>query len=151
MTRQSIHYDACMILGKLRSNNDHDERTICNDAIRKGEKRKKEHDFELKISLVAIGEVLIKCNKDDLYEVYDEISKMDTPVPDVEVMKTAIELKQKDPILKPADALIVAQAICDDSATWLMTIDKHILFNNAIDEIIQHRERRLTISNSFGN
>ena len=109
----------------------------------------------MKVSIIALGECFMRCLKNPEYKITDILEwltklEVDTPAPDEEVINVANELMlRSEHYLDPCDALIVATALCDESAYILLTINEPIIGNRAIKRKMKELGRNLKITYKF--
>jgi hypothetical protein len=91
----------------------------------------KSNDSERKLNICKLLESLEKivCNIGDC-----------TPPIEKEVLKMALDIKNKDSFIDYCDAVLVSHAILDRDAHYLLTFDNAIHRSNIIQEKINERE-----------
>lgn len=114
------------------------------------------HDINVKIPQAALGELMLafcegKCQPDLMMELINDNLNADFPNADFDTFLCARELREKEHNIKPNDALIVAQAMLDPTATWLFTTDRLLIGNLAIMDIMEEREHHFSISSNLNS
>ncbi len=154
MDKQTEYLDTNIIVGYLKKKND--ERVHSNKII--NELKRKRPNVTVVIPQVVLGEAITKIIEkeeegelveDPLYKLGKIIKDVnaETPSPTPESLQVASRLLKKDTRLKPTDALIVAQALCDRNSTLLVTTDRDLIGNKEItkyEEIMRREEKRRT-------
>ena len=133
-------------------------------ATRRTLLRLKSSRLLVKVPFVVVGELinnLIRADlesKDDLLKNFFSFIKefgADLVPPSKFGYRICNELFEKDPLLKPVDALIVSQAFSDALSTRLLTTDKVLLNSLAIRDYEEglrkdgRRRQKLTITEEF--
>ncbi|MBC7218603.1 MAG: hypothetical protein H5T49_00495 [Hadesarchaea archaeon] len=162
---QYIYIDTFFIQAFLWGKND--EKQLANETIRKIKNTVVNPNIHVKIPMIVIGEVInnlmrrfeIKeiLNGNTLCELCKLLNDLgaDLVPPCKRSIETARVLLDKDNQLKPVDAVILSQAVCDPNSTYLITSDKILLESNRIkeylesDEIKENRRQKLKIAEKF--
>ncbi len=145
MDKQTEYLDTSIIIGYLKNKND--ERRHSSEIINK--LKRKHPNVTVIIPQVVLGEGIIKIieREEEGELVGDSFHKLEkvikdleaeTPAPTKESLKIASDILEKNNHLKPTDALIVAQALCDPKSTRLFTTDGDLIGNK---EIMEREER----------
>jgi len=149
---QSIYLDSVILIGYFERK---DIGRYSKEIIRRIEQMLKNREIVVKIPLIVLGEFLAKMiekNMDfqsrDLNKIFRRLNP-EFEGATSESYELASELMQKDMYLKPDDALIVAQAILDETAEWLITTDTDLIANRILLEVIKKRKSKLKISEKF--
>jgi len=109
--------------------------------------------IKIKVPQVVLGELVLahcsnKCELDRILQLLNDLNA-DKPAANEQVLEIAIDLLKLDSLLKPNDALIVAHALYDSEAKWLLTTDTNLIANPNIKREMQKLEHEFTISDSF--
>ena len=126
---RTIHIDSCYLL----AHQEDDTADFIQKQLNEAKYRKNKRKEVVRVSIVALGECLMRCLEDPKYKIdkiFEWLDKLevDTPAPDEEIIDVARDLIVRSKhYLKPCDALIVATALCDRSAYILLTINQPII------------------------
>lgn len=113
------------------------------------------------VSLVAIGEVMSKLSEkrkcknsiDAVDDLVKTLSQEKVIVKgfggDSDCFSLAVELMNLDPMLKPADGLILATMLTDDQGAGLYSTDRILTFNRVLREFVSSRKRWIRIPPGF--
>lgn len=144
---QSIYLDAVILIGYFeRSDLGKHSREIISQVRRMAGNP----EIVIKIPLIVLGEFFMRMldRDEDFTKVFYGF-RPEFEGPSFESFKLASNLMRQDKYLKPSDALLVAQAIVDETSEWLITTDQDLINNRVILNIIRERGSRLKISDSF--
>jgi predicted nucleic acid-binding protein len=113
------------------------------------------------VSLVAIGEVVSKLSetrkRDRSINAIDEMVKILSKERvivkgfggDNSCFSLSVTLMNLDPMLKPADGLILATMLSDESSKGLYSTDRIFTFNRVLREFVTSRKRWVRIPPGF--
>lgn len=158
--QQSYYFDADILLfyfDKRASHRTHDKKLASKNLISQViSSTSINNEITIKIPQVALGEIMLaycqnKCQPDEIRGLIVNNLNADFPNADFEALSCASALRNRDGNIKPNDALIVAQALIDKSATWLFTTDKELIGNLAIIEKMDEIDHYIGINSSFNS
>ncbi|GBE17518.1 hypothetical protein BMS3Abin16_00101 [archaeon BMS3Abin16] len=161
--KQSVYIDTVFLIGFFEKR---DLRDHAKEVIQKVKGMCHNSDISVKIPLVALGEVSKEniettnankwrnpCGECKLSMVLTDLFGKEINAEFVSAGKEdyqlAYQLMDKDPQLDGADALIVASALNDSTARWLLTTDSIMLNNIGIEEFKEQKESNLKIADRF--
>jgi len=162
---QNIYIDTFYVQSVLWGRDD--EKQLADETMQKIKKTISNPNIHVKIPMIVIGEVINNLMRkfeiteilndstpDKLCELINDL-KADLVPPRKESIESAHVLLTKDNRLRPADAMIVSQAVRDPDSTYLITNDTIVLESDAIreylktDEIEKTRRQKLNITEKF--
>ncbi len=153
---QSYYFDADILLFYFDSTpKKHDKRTASRNLISKVISTNSiNNNINVKIPQVALGELMLafcaeKCQPDEMMQLIIDNLNADFPNADFNAFTCANELREREGNIKPNDALIVAQALLDRTATWLFTTDRLLIGNLAIMDKMDEMDHQISISSTL--
>jgi len=153
MSKQSIYFDTDILLYYFEKGKDLGRHA--REVISQAKGMSTNPDITIKIPLIVIGEFVMKVLEREKTELIVELLKLlnelkaEITSPSMKSYEIAFKLLTKDKYLKPADALIVAQALDDSTSEWLITTDSDLHENIVIHEIKEKLGSKLKISDKF--
>jgi predicted nucleic acid-binding protein len=153
---QSYYIDTDILIYYFGEHDRKDKRTIARKLIKQIINNINNTEITVKIPQVVLGELMLsfyerKCELVQMIDLLREDLRVDIPNASFEVLECAQELRRRDAYITPNDALIVSQALLDNSTTWLFTTDQELIGNMAINEKMDSLDHRFSIASRFNS
>lgn len=139
---QSVYLDSQFLYAYVSGSTKDNEKTIADEV--RAVIHNRNTGIQIVIPFVVIGEAVnkikMKLNPDCQEKAFQNLSlildenRVDTKPPIIAVFSMALELMNKDRELKGTDALIRSQALCDKTATHLLSGDTVLLNSQVINQ-----------------
>jgi len=151
MAIQNIYLDTEILMSYF---DDHDKGRTARETIAQVKKMIRSKEIKAIVPQTVLGELMLnscrdKCNVIKIKELLHEL-EADFPNANSAEMQCARDLIADDNgYIQPNDALIVAHALMDDNASWLLTNDTKLVGNLAILKKMGETGNQFNIAEKF--